>query len=132
MLRKVKISYLYLEEGSILVSEETVRSLKRIVTLIDEKKGVGTKVFDISDLSIITDFFIITEGDNPKQVKAIVENLLENFTQPPRSYEGLDRKNWVVLDYGEFIVHVFQNEARQFYDLESLWGDNELDLDGSN
>lgn len=115
-----------------MVNEETLKSLKEVVTLIDEKKGVGTKVFDISGLSIITDFFIITEGDNPKQVKAIVDNLLENFTPPPRSYEGLDRKNWVVLDYGNFIVHIFQNEARQFYDLESLWGDEEVDLNGSD
>lgn len=132
MLHRMKITYLYLEKGSILVNEETLKSLKEVVTLIDEKKGVGTKVFDISGLSIITDFFIITEGDNPKQVKAIVDNLLENFTPPPRSYEGLDRKNWVVLDYGNFIVHIFQNEARQFYDLESLWGDEEVDLNGSD
>ncbi len=115
-----------------MVNEKVLESLKEVVTLIDEKKGIETKVFDISDLSIITDFFIITEGDNPKQIEAIVDNLLEKFTQAPRSYEGLDRKNWVVLDYGDFIVHIFQNETRQFYDLESLWGDKEVDLNGAD
>ncbi len=113
-----------------MVNEKVFESLMRVVMLIDQKKGIGTKVFDISDLSIIADFFIITEGDNPKQVEAIVNNLLEKFTQAPRNYEGLDRQNWVVLDYGDFIVHIFQNEARQFYDLESLWGDKEVDLNG--
>lgn len=112
--------------------KEMLKTLKKIVVLIDEKKGIRTKVFDISGVSLIADYFVITEGDNPKQVKAIVDNILEKFPWTPKSYEGLDRKKWVVLDYGYFIVHIFQNEAREFYDLESLWGEEEVDLDGGS
>lgn len=120
---------MYSGKGLILVDKKIFEMLKKLVKLIDEKKGIKTKVFDLGDLSIITDYFVITEGDNPKQVKAIVENILERFPKTPQSYEGLDRKHWVVLDFGDFMVHVFQSESRVFYDLESLWGENEVDLD---
>lgn len=105
------------------------RVLKRILELIEERKGGHTVVLDMRDFSIPTDYFVITEGDNPKQVEAIAKNILENLKREVLQEEGLEGKNWVVLDYGDFIVHIFQREARRFYDLEGLWGDKELKLD---
>jgi len=106
------------------------RVLKRILELIEEKKGERTVVLDMRDFSIPTDYFVITQGDNPKQVEAIARNILENLKKEVLREEGLEGKNWVVLDYGDLIIHVFQREARRFYDLEGLWGDKELKLDG--
>lgn len=108
------------------------RVLKRILELIEEKKGEHTVVLDMRDFSIATDYFVITEGDNPKQVEAIAKNILENLDKKVPQEEGLEGKNWIVLDYGDFIIHVFQRETRRFYDLEGLWGDKEIKLDESS
>lgn len=106
--------------------------LKRILGLIAEKKGEQTVVLDMRDFSIPTDYFVITEGESPKQVEAIAKNILENLKREVLREEGLEGKNWVVLDYGDFIVHVFQRETRRFYDLEGLWGDKEVKLDAAS
>jgi ribosome-associated protein len=101
--------------------------LRRVLDLIKEKKGGGTAVLDLRDFSIPVSFFVITEGDNPKQVEAIAENILENFRGRELLHkEGLAEKRWVVLDYGDFMVHIFQRELRKFYDLEGLWGEVEV------
>jgi ribosome-associated protein len=75
----------------------------------------------------ITDLFVITAGTNDRQVRAIVEDVErqvgEAFGVKPRSIEGLDALRWVLMDYGSFVVHVFDEETRQFYELERLWRD---------
>ena len=86
-----------------------------------------TVVLDVGDLFGITDHFVITSGSNVRQVRTIAEEVeLRVKAQgggPPRYVEGLDDARWVLLDYGPFIVHVFLEEARQYYDLERLWSD---------
>ncbi|MCS6903252.1 MAG: ribosome silencing factor [Candidatus Bipolaricaulota bacterium] len=99
------------------------RTLREVVALIAEKKGEETVILDMREFSIPTDFFVITSGDNPKHVKAIAENILEKLSVPVLRSEGWESKNWIVLDYGDLIVHIFQRELRKFYDLEGLWGD---------
>lgn len=103
------------------------KTLREVLTLIAEKKGESTVILDMREFSIPTDFFVITEGDNPKQVKAIADNILEKLPAPLRS-EGWESKNWIVLDCGSLIVHIFQRELRKFYDLEGLWGDTPVYL----
>jgi len=86
-----------------------------------------TVVLDVGDLLGITDHFVITSGSNVRQVRTIAEEVelrVKAFGGgSPRYIEGLDDARWVLLDYGEFIVHVFLEEARQYYDLERLWSD---------
>lgn len=106
------------------------RALREIIALIVEKKGEQTVILDMREFSIPTDFFIITEGDNPKQVKAIADNIAEKLSKQMLRSEGWESKNWIVLDYGDLIVHIFQKELRRFYDLEGLWGDMPMLLDG--
>lgn len=82
----------------------------------------------------ITDWFVITSGNNPRQVRAIVENIEENLTlsdgPKPIRIEGLDSATWALMDFGSFVVHVFSSEARQYYELERLWDDvARLDLE---
>lgn len=103
--------------------------LKLILELIAEKKGEGTVILDLRGFTLPTSYFVITEGESEKQVEAIAENILEKFPGPPPLEEGLDTKNWVVLDFGHFMVHIFKPETRRFYDLEGLWGEVEIELD---
>jgi len=78
---------------------------------------------DLEHASWGTDFFVITEADNPKQLRAIAENVQQGVSQKPLAVEGLNSKTWIVLDYGSVVVHVFDRQARRFYDLEGLWGE---------
>lgn len=78
-------------------------------------------MLDLEEASWGTDFFIITEADNPRQRHAIAENIQQGLERKPFAIEGLDSKTWIVLDYGDVIVHVFDPKARGFYDLEGLW-----------
>ncbi len=109
--------------------QTTARLLREILRLIEEKKGEETVVLDVADAPLGTDYFVITEADNPKQLRAIAENLLEGLPREPLAWEGLDSSVWIVLDYGDVIVHVFHKEARRFYDLEGLWGEKPVDLE---
>jgi ribosome-associated protein len=80
----------------------------------------------LTGLTIIADYFIICSGDNVTQVKAIAENVEQELLKrgiKPLGIEGLDYSHWVLLDYGDVIVHVFEKETRSYYDLERLWMD---------
>lgn len=91
------------------------------------KTSDPTIVLDVGDLLGITDHFVITSGSNVRQVRTIAEEVeLRVKAQgggSPRYVEGLDDARWVLIDYGPFVVHVFLDEARRFYDLERLWAD---------
>jgi len=84
-------------------------------------------VLDVEKILGLTDAFLITSGANPRQVRTISDEVEHQLkiagNGGPLSVEGLDDARWVLMDYGDFIVHVFLEEARQFYDLEHLWGD---------
>ena len=92
-----------------------------------DKLGVDTVVLEVGQVLAITDAFVITSGANSRQVRTIadeVEKAVKADDGPsPIRIEGLDDARWVLLDYGDFVVHVFLDEARRFYDLERLWSD---------
>ncbi len=93
----------------------------------DDKKGAEIVVLDVAEIMGIVDAFVITHGSNPRLVRAIVDEIREQLSVlagvKPRSVEGLDDGTWVLLDYGDLIVHVFLEETREFYGLERLWSD---------
>ena len=93
----------------------------------DDMKGVDTVVIDVGDVLAVTDFFVITNGTNPRHVRAIVEavekELKEAGGPAPVRVEGAEARQWVLLDYGSFVVHVFDSQMRDFYSLERLWAD---------
>ena len=93
----------------------------------DERKGADTVIIDVGDVLVVTDLFVITHGNNPRQARAIaegVEDSLKTAGGPsPLRIEGTEDRQWVLLDYGPFVVHVFDAERRAFYQLERLWGD---------
>ena len=84
-------------------------------------------VLEVGELLGITDYFVITSGSNVRQVRTIAEEVelpsRRRAAASPRCIEGLDDARWVLLDYGDFVVHVFFDEARRYYNLERLWAD---------
>lgn len=97
-----------------------------IAQILDKKKAQDLKVLKVRDLTVLTDYFVIASGSSTTQVRSLAEEVefqLEQQGVRPLRTEGYDSKNWILLDYGEVIVHVFYPQAREFYDLEHLWAD---------
>jgi ribosome-associated protein len=93
-----------------------------------EKKAIDVVVLDLRKASAFTDFFVICTGANARQVQAIAESVQAALSKQgvkPALVEGLGRAEWVLIDYFDFIVHVFTPATREFYGLERLWGDAE-------
>lgn len=92
---------------------------------IDEKKGTDIVIQDVSDLLNVTDYFVICTAANNRRVDAIAEEveeqLFKDFGIKPVSIEGLDESEWVLMDYGPIVVHIFQPGPRDYYRLEQLW-----------
>lgn len=93
---------------------------------LDDRKGEDIVVIDISQVSVVADYFIIANGSNENQVRALVDNVEEELGKAGynvKQREGYGLGSWVLMDYGEIIVHVFDKENRLFYDLERIWRD---------
>ena len=98
---------------------------------LENKKGADIRIIDIQEVSVIADYFIITSGSNVNQVQALVDNVEEELEKAgfqPRAVEGYSTANWILLDYNDIIIHVFNEEQRLFYDLERIWKDGK-DID---
>lgn len=113
-----------------LTTEDIKRWSQQAALAADEKLGKDTVLLDVGDLVGITDIFVITSGSNYRQVRAIVEEIEEQMLlldgPKAETIEGREYQEgsiWVLLDYGGFIVHVFDEETRGIYDLERLWND---------
>ena len=107
---------------------ESLQLATAIAKVLDKKKASDVKVLKVRDLTVLTDYFVIATGTSSTHVKSLAEEvefqLGEQGVKPLRT-EGYDSKNWILLDFGTVIVHVFYPEARSFYDLEHLWADAE-------
>jgi ribosome-associated protein len=89
-----------------------------------EKKAIDTALLDLREIASFTDFFVIVSGSNERQVQAISDEVVETLKKNGSSVarvEGYKTAEWILLDYGDFVVHVFNENARKFYDLERLW-----------
>jgi len=95
--------------------------------LASEKKAVDLRVLDLREIASFAEFFVIATGANQRQVQAICDEINEQVKKQigsrPVRIEGYSGAEWVLLDYGDFIVHIFNSDARDFYDLERLWRD---------
>jgi ribosome-associated protein len=99
------------------------------VEALEDRKGEDVKVIDISEISTLADYFIIAGGSNINQVQAMADNVQEVLGRAgfmTKNVEGYASGNWILLDFGDIIVHVFDNENRLFYDLERIWRDGKL------
>ena len=105
----------------------TSKELTQIaVSALQEKKGEDIRVIDISEVSVLGDYFIIASGNNRNQIQTMageVEEKLHRAGCPLKQMEGYDNANWVLMDFRDIIVHIFDKENRLFYDLERIWRD---------
>ena len=92
-----------------------------------DKKGMELRLLDVRELSSLTDYLLLISGRSDRQVQAIAENIRTEFKHHhslvPLAIEGMNQGRWILLDYGEIMVHVFQPSVREFYDLEGLWSE---------
>lgn len=99
-----------------------------------DKKGEDIKIIDIGGVSVLADYFLIASGSNESQIRAMVDNVEEELSKAGYSVkqrEGYGTGSWVLMDFGDIIVHVFDRENRLFYDLERIWRDGKtIDIEG--
>ena len=106
--------------------KNTDEYVKLAVDALEDKKAENIQLIDISSISTLGDYFIIAGGANSNQVQAMadaVEEKLGRNGMPPRSIEGYDGAHWILMDYGDIIVHIFDRDTRSFYDIERIWRD---------
>jgi ribosome-associated protein len=98
---------------------------RHIVDVLDEHKAENIILLDLRPDTVIADFFVICTGTSDRQIKALVDHVKvstkDNFERKPFSAEGTGESGWMLLDYGDVVVHLFQEDVRAYYDLEGLW-----------
>ena len=106
--------------------------VKVMVAALQDKKAEDIRIIDISNVSVIADYFVIANGNNPNQIQAMVDNVEEQmyksgFDDP--KVEGYNSASWILLDYHDVMLHVFSEEDRAFYNIERIWRDGkEIDV----
>lgn len=109
--------------------EQSRQMAKIAYEALDDKKGEDIRVIDISNVSVLADYFIIANGTSDSKVRALVDSVEEKLGKAGydvKQREGYGLGSWVLLDFGEIIVHVFDKENRLFYNLERIWSDGKM------
>lgn len=113
--------------GAVVSKDDVRRQALAAASAAASKKGEDIVLLDVGEIIGITDYFVIASGANDRQVKTIVDEVEEQLRDAegarPLRIEGADERRWVLMDYGDFWVHVFHDDTRAFYDLERLWAD---------
>ena len=108
---------------------EQKKMAKIVYEALDEKKGYDIKLIDISEITMIADYFVIASGDSTTQIQAMINNVEEHMHKngyAVKRVEGNKNSTWVLMDFGDVIVHIFDKEDRLFYDLERIWADGKV------
>ncbi|HEY4597248.1 MAG TPA: ribosome silencing factor [Thermoanaerobaculia bacterium] len=107
-------------------SLDTLERAREAVAAADGRKAIDLKVLHLAKVTDFADYFLICSGTSERQVQAIADAVQEKLRERrvrPLHVEGYNRSQWVLIDYGDLVVHVFQEETRRYYALEKLWGD---------
>ena len=110
----------------------TEELLKLTVETLDRKKGMDIKALKVTDLTVIADYFVIVTGTSPTHIKALSDELEDKLAEKGKNAKSVEGKatGWILIDYGDVVLHVFTPEQRAYYDLERLWSDaEELEFD---
>lgn len=103
--------------------------IKNAVEGLEDKKGEDIRIIDISEVSPIADYFILASGSNRSQIQAMADSVAEKLHKGGfhmKQMEGYDGGNWILMDFVDVVVHIFDRESRNFYDLERIWKDGKL------
>ena len=112
--------------------DQSKEMAKLAYAALSEKKGGDIKIIDIHEVSVMADYFIIADGSNLNQVQAMADNVEEILGKEGyvcRQTEGYQNAGWILMDYGDVIVHIFSRDDRLFYDLERIWRDGKTIVD---
>ena len=104
----------------------TLTTLELVQRSLDDLKGLDVRTIDVSSISDVTDWMVLVSGTSNRHVRSLVERVVDDLKRKemrPLGVEGKEAAEWVLVDYGDIVLHVMQVEARGFYDLERLWGD---------
>ncbi|MBR5514975.1 MAG: ribosome silencing factor [Clostridia bacterium] len=119
-----------MEENKVLEPKDLA---VEILNILYSKKGHNIKMLHVTDQTVITDYFVICTGNSNTQIKALADEVDYKtglMGIKPKSIEGFREATWIVMDYSSVIVHIFNRESREFYNLEKLWNDSEvIDVD---
>lgn len=102
---------------------------KLAINALENKKAEDIHIIDIREISVLADYFIIANGTNTNQIQALTDHVEETLGKagyPVKQIEGYNCANWILMDYGDIIVHIFDKENRLFYDLERIWRDGKV------
>ncbi|MBE3556784.1 MAG: ribosome silencing factor [Firmicutes bacterium] len=125
-----------MSESDLSTTPQTVEPLAlaiRLAEVAQDRKAIHPIVLDIRPLTVIADYFLIASGRTTVQVQVLSDRIREAAEAmgcPPRAIEGAQEGRWIVLDFGEVVVHLFRDDDRRFYDLERLWGEATLCFEG--
>ena len=111
------------------MNTNSLNMAKLVIDALEDKKAEDIKIIDISEVSVLADYFIIAGGNNHSQIQALSNNVEEKLGRaghPVKQIEGYDTANWILMDFGDVIVHIFDKENRLLYDLERIWRDGKL------
>lgn len=114
------------ENGKAAGKERSAELARVAIAALEDKKAEDVRIIDIGGVSVLADYFIIASGNNRVQVQAMadeVEDKLGRAGAIPKQIEGYQAGNWVLLDFGDVIIHIFDAQNRLFYDLERIWKD---------
>ena len=117
------------EQQQVKDKELMKECLKTIYKALDDKKAEDIQIIDIHEVSYMADYFVIANGTNINQVHALCDNVSEEMAKLKmltKQTEGYASGNWVLMDYGDIIIHIFDKESRSYYDLERIWKDGEI------
>lgn len=108
------------------MENQSMNMAKLTIQALEDKKAEDIRIIDISEVSVLADYFIIADGSNRSQVQALADNVQETLGRAGyemKQVEGYNTANWILMDFGDLIVHVFDKENRLFYNLERIWRD---------
>lgn len=111
------------------MNTNSIEMAKLAIDALEDKKAEDIKVIDISEVSVLADYFIIAGGNNSSQIQALCNNVEEKLGRAGfqcRQIEGYDTANWILMDFGDVIIHIFDKENRLLYDLERIWRDGKI------
>ena len=114
------------ENGTEAGKDRSAELARLAIAALEDKKAEDVRVIDIGDVSVLADYFIIASGNNRIQVQAMADEVEERLGLSgaiPKQIEGYQAGNWVLLDFGDVIIHIFDAQNRLFYDLERIWKD---------
>ena len=107
-------------------NKNSMEMVKLVIDALEDKKAEDIRIIDISEVSVLADYFIIANGTNRSQIQALADHVGETLGKaglPLKQVEGYETANWILMDYRDIIIHVFDRENRLFYDLDRIWRD---------